>query len=417
MDKQIRLAIIKDKQVKKFSAYGFLKNLTFFEPYLLVYLMGNGISLLQIGLLISIKEIIVNVFEIPSGIMADYFGRKKELCTCFIFYIISFVFFFLSTNFVLAAVAMGFFGLGEAFRTGTHKAMVYTYIEKMRWTSHKTYIYGRTRSFSQLGSAISAILGIFIIIYLPKSSYIFLVSIIPYIIDFILIITYPNYLDKSDMNKAEIVSIPSMLRNVIINVKAKKRLRILLYSNGIFESMISCTKDFIQPIFEVIIVGSGILLIDSISADNNLKVILGIAYFMIHILSALASRNSFRLRRFKNGYWCLNVLYLGLALVFLLLSLLINKAIMVLMLFIVMYIILNLRKPIYVDIIDDNMEKYERATILSFSSQLKSLFTIIMAPIIGYVADSFGMMEAMMMVSIVLIILAPFTITKKSSYN
>jgi integral membrane sensor domain MASE1 len=95
----------------------------------------------------------------------------------------------------------------------------------------------------------------------------------------------------------------------------------------------------------------------------------------------------------------------------------INQVVVVLLLFISMYLLLNSRKPIYVDIIDDNMEKYERATILSFSSQLKSLFTIVMAPLIGYVADSFGMVEAMMMIAVILIILAPFTIIKNSSYN
>lgn len=417
MNIQTKSAIIKDTQIKKFSAYGFLKNLTFFEPYLLVYLMGNGISLLEIGILISIKEIMVNVFEVPSGIIADYFGRKKELCTCFLFYIISFIFFSLSTSFLLAAVAMGFFGLGEAFRSGTHKAMIYTYIEKMNWENHKAYIYGRTRSFSQLGSAISAILGIFIIIYLPKSSYIFLVSIVPYIIDFILIATYPNYLDKSDICNTGIRSVSSMVKRSITNLKAKKRLRTLLYSNGVFESMISCTKDFIQPIFEFIIIGSGILVISSISSENNLKIILGISYFLIHILSALASRNSFRLRCFKTGYWWLNSLYLSLSIIFLLLSILINQVILVLVLFVLMYLLLNLRKPIYVDIIDYNMEKYERATILSFSSQLKSLFTIVMAPIIGYVAGTFGIMQAMMMISLIMLILTPFTIIKKSSWD
>ena len=30
----------------------------------------------------------------------------------------------------MAALAMAFFGLGEAFRSGTHKAMIYTYLER-----------------------------------------------------------------------------------------------------------------------------------------------------------------------------------------------------------------------------------------------------------------------------------------------
>ncbi|MFA6843531.1 MAG: MFS transporter, partial [Bacilli bacterium] len=75
--------ILKDKQIIKFSLYGFLKNLQFFEAYLIIYLTSNSISLFEIGILIAIREIIVNIFEVPSGLMADYFGKKKELCLCF----------------------------------------------------------------------------------------------------------------------------------------------------------------------------------------------------------------------------------------------------------------------------------------------------------------------------------------------
>ena len=83
---QVYNSIKKDHQIWKFSAYGFLKNLRFFEPYLLIFLIGNGLSLFQIGILYGIREAITYIFEVPSGIIADYFGRKQELYMCFTFY-------------------------------------------------------------------------------------------------------------------------------------------------------------------------------------------------------------------------------------------------------------------------------------------------------------------------------------------
>ncbi|PKK95085.1 MAG: MFS transporter, partial [Tenericutes bacterium HGW-Tenericutes-5] len=41
-------------QIFKFEMYGFLKSLIFFEPYLIIYLTISGLSLFQVGLLISI---------------------------------------------------------------------------------------------------------------------------------------------------------------------------------------------------------------------------------------------------------------------------------------------------------------------------------------------------------------------------
>ena len=133
MSNQQRKDILKDFQVKKFCIYGFLKNLKFFEPYLIIYLMGNNINLFQMGVLIAVREIIINLFEIPSGFIADYFGRKKEMYFCFVFYIISFIFFFFTDTFTLAIGGMIFWGLGEAFKSGTHKAMIYTYLDYQGW--------------------------------------------------------------------------------------------------------------------------------------------------------------------------------------------------------------------------------------------------------------------------------------------
>ncbi len=99
MDIKIQNEINRNIQIKKFSTYGFLKNLKFFEPYLVIYLLARGFSFFQIGLLYAIRETVMYVFEIPSGIIADYYGRKKELYMCFTFYIISFVAFFYGESF------------------------------------------------------------------------------------------------------------------------------------------------------------------------------------------------------------------------------------------------------------------------------------------------------------------------------
>lgn len=157
--------------------------------------MAKGMNLFQIGTLISIREVITYVFEVPSGIFADNYGKKRELMICFTFYMISFIFFFIGSNYFVIAIGMIFFCLGEAFRSGTHKAMIYTYLEQKQWFKYKAFVYGRTRFFSLIGSAISAFLSIIFILNLPGIRWVFLVCIVPYIADFILIGTYPDSLD------------------------------------------------------------------------------------------------------------------------------------------------------------------------------------------------------------------------------
>lgn len=115
---KVYLDIKKDRLIWKFCFYGFFKNLKFFEPYLFIYLLSKGLDFFHIGLLYSIREAFKYIFEVPSGIIADNYGKRNELLVCFIFYIFSFVLFFLGNGFILISIGMAFFGLGEAFRSG-----------------------------------------------------------------------------------------------------------------------------------------------------------------------------------------------------------------------------------------------------------------------------------------------------------
>lgn len=58
-------------------------------------------------------------------------------------------------------------------------------------------------------------------------------------------------------------------------------------------------KDYIQPILSNLILVSGIYVIESINAETQLKIILGVIYGVIYIFSAGVSRNIYRL----NQWW------------------------------------------------------------------------------------------------------------------
>ncbi len=405
MNDKLRKDILKDFQIKKFCAYGFLKNLKFFEPYLIIYLMGNNINLFQIGVLIAIREIIVNVFEIPSGFIADYFGRKKEMYFCFGFYIVSFVLFFFADTFILAAFGMVFFGFGEAFRSGTHKAMIYTYLDSKKWQSEKTFVYGRARSFSLIGSAVSSLVGIILILSVPSDSYIFLFSVVPYILDLFLIMSYPKFLDTSD--KKHDASFKEMTKSVVESFCINKKLRSILIEEGIAEAGFSYVKDLIQPILEIIIIGSGISLIASLSADDNLKIILGLVYAILNLFGSYFSKKAYLLKAKRTSLACLALIHIGYAVSCGLLAIFSGQYLVVCVIYVLIYALHSVRKPIFVDEIDNNIDKSNRATVISASAQLKSLFLMIFAPVLGYVADNVGIGLVMVILCIVFTVTFP----------
>eukprot|EP01046_Picozoa_sp_COSAG06_P044938 COSAG06_NODE_6134_length_3091_cov_392.779937_4_plen_146_part_00 len=66
------------------------------------------------------------------------------------------------------------YGLGEAMRSGTHKAMVLLWLQRHDLMRCKSYLYGRTRSWSLIGAGnvvlFGAILLIIKMIVLPRQA-------------------------------------------------------------------------------------------------------------------------------------------------------------------------------------------------------------------------------------------------------
>jgi len=88
----------RDLQYYKFCTYGFLKNLRFFEPFLILFFVEKGLTYFQIGTLYAVREVSTNILEVPTGIIADSFGRRRTMIYSFISYIFSFLIFFIPGN-------------------------------------------------------------------------------------------------------------------------------------------------------------------------------------------------------------------------------------------------------------------------------------------------------------------------------
>lgn len=411
--------IKRDNQIWKFCFYGLLKNLKFFEPYLLIYLLGMGYSLFKIGILISIRETITYIFEIPSGIFADNYGKKKELLICFTFYIISFVFFFIGNNFYILTIAMIFFGLGEAFRSGTHKAMIYSYLEQKGWFKHKTFVYGRTRAFSLLGSSFSAFLSIIFILNLPSARWIFLICIIPYVLDFILIYSYPDSLDEKRQSDISIKKFfkesVSQLKNILSNVTLNK----ILVSSSLYDGIFKTIKDYIQPILKIVVLAAATSSFKEFEGESIIKIYLGITYGIFYIFSSIASRNVYRLNKIATSNRLMVISFDLMAILLICLSFAIknNTTIIIIGLFFILYVLKDARRPIFVDVCGDYMNKNQRTTVLSVDSQLRSLFTVILAPTFGFIADYYSIGALFLCIAILILIINRFLYVPKQITN
>ena len=141
----------------RFSLYGFLKNQRYFEAFLFLALLDKGLDFFQIGLLVGLRSLAVNLLEIPSGAIADVFGRRRSMILSLSAYIGGFVVLGAAGQVVVLGAGMVLLALGDSFRSGTHKAMIFTWLSRRGRTGDRVKVYGYTRSWSKFGSAVSVI--------------------------------------------------------------------------------------------------------------------------------------------------------------------------------------------------------------------------------------------------------------------
>ncbi|MHA1200484.1 MAG: MFS transporter [Candidatus Heimdallarchaeaceae archaeon] len=429
-DKLVQKQILKNPLMWKFKFYGFFKNLRFFEPYLIIMLYdylaksyldnihflsgfyqitlkttfsspsGSSFILLQIGLIFLVQEVLTYSLEIPSGILADKFGKKNELLFCFGFYIISFVLYFIGLSlpvnfFFVIFLAAGMYGLGEAFRSGTHKAMILTWMDKKGYQKHKTFVYGRTRSWSLIGSTLNGVLSILLILFVPTVQWVFLIAIIPYILDFILITTYPSYMNDYVQTKTTFwKEFGQGFKGMLVAFK-DKQLRKGIFSSSSYDAVYKSLKDYIQPIIKVyilvVIANIGFAPASlNLSEDNFIKVILGIMYSIFYMISSYSSRNAYRVKIWlKNAKNAMDILFYLFAAVLLLNAIFIwvKLPLAVIFFYLLIYIFMNVRRPLAVDYLGEIINKEQRTTMLSVEAQIKSVLVFIFAPLFGLIAD------------------------------
>lgn len=85
----------------------------------------RGFSLLEIGMLESIFHIVSSSFEIPSGVVADVFGRKRTMVLASLVSLVSGLLMIWSYNFWTVAFAIGFSALSYNLESGTREALAY----------------------------------------------------------------------------------------------------------------------------------------------------------------------------------------------------------------------------------------------------------------------------------------------------
>ena len=372
----------------RFSLYGFLKNQQYYEPFLVLAFLEKGLSFTMIGVLIGFREICINLLEAPTGAVADVTGRRRAMICSFAAYIAAFVIFGLAGQVWMLFAAMFFFSIGEAFRTGTHKAMIFDWLARQGRENEKTRIYGLTRSWSKMGSAVSVVIAAGLVFATQSYSWIFFACIGPYLANIVNFLGYPSYLDGPPDRPASLGNVLRTLGRALRESVHSRPLRRLLTESMAFEGVYKAGKDYLQPVLKAAALALPFFL--GMDDLRRTALLVGPVYCVLFLLGSFASRHADALRRragsedrAARGIWAMNLA----AFAVLIAGIMLGWAAPVVAAFVALAILQNFWRPILVSRVAEHTEPDRAATILSIESQAKSLAAAVLAPLLGFLVD------------------------------
>lgn len=153
------------KQINLLYITSIISNLSITGAWVAI-LAARGFSLVQIGFAETIFHITSLIFEIPSGILADVYGRKNMLLVSQIMALAGNIIMALSGGIEMVCLSMIFVALSFNFASGSGDALAYDSLKSVkqeakyeRYASNQTIIYRIGNGISTLCAGLALFMG------------------------------------------------------------------------------------------------------------------------------------------------------------------------------------------------------------------------------------------------------------------
>ena len=349
-------------------------------PIIVLFFQEHGLSLTEVMILQAIYSLSVALFEIPSGYIADLFGRKQTIALSTVFSFAGYLVFSFYGGFYAFAIAQILVGIGGSLMSGSDSAIIYdTLLETSSKTSY-TKIEGRNYAIGNFSEAFAGILGGFLAvgsIYLP----IYLqTSILFFSIPIALTLVEPTMHEENKLDR----SFKAIFEVVKFSMVDNKKLRwLIIYSSAMGVATLSMAW-FAQPFFKEV----GVPL-----------AYFGVLWAGLNFSAGLTSFNAYQFDKKENNYKML--IYLSLAMVMSFILLGFNSSMYGLIFILIIYLLRGIVTPILRNAINENTTSNKRATVLSIRSFIIRISFATCAPILGYIAENYALANSFYVLALV----------------
>lgn len=367
--------------VAKYYLYQAADSVGFIWPVFTLFLLWNDLSYTQIGTLSAISAVLVVVFEVPTGHLADRFGRRTVLASGMVAMALSTAGFVVATTFAAFVALYVLWALSMALQHGTADAWLYATLRERTDAEAFTRIRGRGGAVHQLVSVGTMVAGG--LLYVVHPTYPFVASAVLNAVGAAVVFTMPRNAAVED----DIVGFREAV-GVVRSQLADPSLRVVIPYVALFFAIGSVADTYIQPItVEVLGAVSTPAVLASATGNPSVPapVTLGVMYAGFALVAAVASYHAETVRAWLGLRRALLVLPVLTAALFVVPLAVPLAAVPV---FFVMKGAGDLSRPLVGQYLNDRTEEAGRATVLSAASMVYAFVRAPLKPLAGLLADA-----------------------------
>jgi MFS family permease len=341
-------------------------------PVVVIFYQENGLSMQEIFWLKSIYSVAIVAMEIPSGYLADVWGRKKTLILGALLGSAGFAMYSFSFGFWAFAVAEIVLGIGHSFVSGADTALLYDTLKVSKREDEYMKQEGWITSSGNFAEAIAGVSGGLLATISLRMPFYFQFAVASVAIPAAFLLREPQ------IHANAIAKNFSVILKTIRQTFQHRELRSALLVSSFTGTASLTFAWFVQPYFKAI----------------NLPLpLFGTMWTLLNLSVGLSSMISYKVESKLGQRKSLLLIIIGLSVGYLLSAWQVSLAGLSILFF--FYLIRGIAHPILKNYINGYTQSEVRATILSIRNFVIRINFAVIGPALGYLTDQFNLSTAL----------------------
>ena len=351
-------------------------------PFLVPFWLGNGMTMFEIHLLQGIFAIMLLVLEVPSGYIADLFGRKTTLMIAGFIESIAVLAYGFGYSFLDFLLAEALFAIAHSLVSGAFEAILYDSLLEARLTHKYQKTFGEIRRTGFLFSAFGTLIGGYIGLHDQRILFFiaWLVTLPTLALSFLLVEPKRKKLERKGSHLHEIIRIAKLCF-----LERKDLAWILLYS-GLTIAFLQTAFWSYQPYLK------------ECGVEPKFY---GVIFMSLNIVAAMSSTKAHQVFKYLGEVRSYFVIFILLAITYLMIG---AWCILPVIPLLLQQLIRGYAFVAFSDAINLHTDSAIRATTLSLQGFVKGLLYTFLVILVGAL-HSFGLSFAMLSAALLLLLL------------